>query len=475
MHGQGCVVYGTWAAWVASHHQQLEASIRRAAVLSLAAVLLSGCSLLGIGGSVGPNEWWLTATTPDGQQLLVTSTFGGVASGCSRWEDWQVDTTAERVEVTALLWRKHRPSSCTDDAAARTLLVDLAGPLGDRALDGCERDDCRTEPFPGWLGGDPARVVLGEDGVVVSDGSGLRSFDPDGGVRWEMATSSGGELLATSGVVVTSDGSGASGWDAVSGERRWRTSGYPIAAGGGVVVTCTEDETIRGLEAVSGVERWTAAVPCGPAAVSGTTVAVVAADPEVDGGHELVLLDLATGQVALRRDLDDGVDDRVAAFSGVLADDDRFVVSGTQADLVVLDTAGTELVRVPSVEGHPVGVADGVVVLASHNRVTGAATDDGTELWSLPTDPAMAWAVAGSAVLLLDGPTGALSHIDARTGQSTWTTPVGVSTTLAAAGGTDGPLYIKTVLALLVVNHDTGNILSWTHTPPDADDVHPDG
>jgi hypothetical protein len=62
-------------------------------------MLLAGCSLP-LGGSVGPNEWWLTATTPDRQQLLVTSLYGGLASGCSRWEEWEVSTSDEQVEVT---------------------------------------------------------------------------------------------------------------------------------------------------------------------------------------------------------------------------------------------------------------------------------------------------------------------------------------------------------------------------------------
>lgn len=445
--------------------------MRRATVFSVvAALVLSGCARLGVGSSVGPNEWWLTATTPDGQQLMVTSMFGGVASGCSRWEGWEVDTSPEQVEVTGLLWRKPQPGGCTDDGAARTLLLDLRAPLGERTLDGCQRDDCRTDAFPEWLGTDVAQVLSAEDGVVVSDGSSLRSFEPDGTPRWETAAASGSDLLATADVVLTSDGSATVAWDDESGERRWGASGHPILAAQEMVITCTDDG-MRGLDAVTGRERWSAAVPCGPAAINGTTVALVVVDPEVDGGHELVMLDLLEGEVVTRRDLDDGVADRVAAFSGVLAAGDRFVVAGTQADLVLLDQAGIELQRVSSVEGHPVGVADGVAVLATHDTVTGVSSGDGTELWSSPTNASMSWVVAGSAVLVLDGPTGELTRIDARTAQPTWTTQVGSSTALAASTGGSDALYTKTVLALLVMDQDSGEVVSWSPTPPPVDDA----
>ncbi len=443
---------------------------RTAALSVVASLMLSGCSVLGIGGSVGPNEWWLTGTTPDGQQLLVTSMFGGVASGCSRWEGWEVDTSAEQVEVMGLLWRKHRPSGCTDDGASRTLLLDLDAPLGERTLEGCQRDDCRTESFPEWLGGDVAQAMPVEEGVVVSDGAFLRSFGSDGLPRWETSAAPGSQLLATSDVVVTSDGSGTVARDATSGDRRWNSSGHPIVAAEGVVITC-EDDQVRGLDAASGVERWTAAAPCGPAAVSGTTVAMVFIDREVDGGHELVMFDIVDGRIATQRDLEDGVDDRVAAYSGVLAFGSRFVVAGTQANLVVLDTTGTELERVPSVEGHPIGVADGVAVLATHDTVTGVDLRDGAELWSEPTNAWMSWAVADSAVLVLDGPTGELSRIDVRRGQPTWSTQAGSSTGLAASTGSSGVLYVQTVLALLLIDQDSGEVISWSRTPPAVDEV----
>lgn len=444
--------------------------MNRTATLSVvAALMLSGCSVLGVGGSVSPNEWWLTGTTPDGQQLLMTTMFGGVASGCSRWEGWEVDISAEQVEVTGLLWRTHRPSGCTDDGASRTLLLDLEAPIAHRALEGCQRDDCRTESFLESLGGDVAQIVPVGDGVVVSDGAFLRSFGPDG-LRWETSAASGTQLVATSDVVVTPDGSGAVARDATNGDRLWGSSGHPILAAEGVVITC-EGEQVSGRDAASGVEHWTMAAPCGPAAVSGTTVAMVVLDREIDGGHDLVMFDILDGKIAAQRDLEDGVDDRVAAFTGVLASGSRFVVAGTQADVVALDTTGSEVQRVSSVEGHAIGVADNVAVLATHDRVTGVDLGDGTELWSQPTDPSMSWAVAGSAVLVLDGPTGQLSRIDARTGQPTWNTHAGSSTGLAASAGSSGVLYVQTVLAMLLIEQDSGEIITWSRTPPAVDEA----
>lgn len=180
---------------------------RTVALPGVASRMLSGCSVLGVGGSVGPNEWWLTGT-PDGQQLLVLSMFGGVASGCSRWEVWEVDTSTEQVEVTGLLWRKHRPRGCIDDGASRTLLLDLDAPLGERTLEGCQRDDCRTAPFPGWLGGDLAQIVTAGDGVVVSDGAVLRAIRSDGTPLWETSGASSSQVVTTADVVVVADGSG---------------------------------------------------------------------------------------------------------------------------------------------------------------------------------------------------------------------------------------------------------------------------
>lgn len=445
--------------------------MNRTTALSLvASLVLSGCSVLGVGGSAGPNEWWLTGTTPDGQQLLVTSVFGGVASGCSRWEGWEVDASAEQVEITGLLWQQHRPTGCTDDGASRTLLLELDAPLGERALEGCRRDDCRTESFPHWLGGHVAEIMTAENGVVVSDGATLRSFDSDGLLQWETAAAWGSQLVGTSEVVVTPDESGVVARDFMSGDRLWSSPGYPILAAEGVVATCDDDQ-IRGLDATSGVERWTVSAPCGPAATTGTTVAMVVNDQAVDGGHQLMMFDILDGEVAVQRALEDGVDDRVAAFSGVLASGSRFVVAGTQADMVVLDTAGTEVQRVSSVEGHLVGVTDNVAVLTTHDTVTGVDLDGGKALWTQSTGPSMSWALAGSAVLVLDGPAGELSRVDAQTGQPTWSTRVGSSTGLAASTGSSGLIYAQTVLTLLLIDEGSGEIISWSSTPPEADEV----
>jgi outer membrane protein assembly factor BamB len=333
------------------------------------------------------------------------------------------------------------------------------------------RDDCETDPFPEWLGGDVSRVTIAGDRVAVADAASLRVLESDGTLRWEASrtASAVGEVLGTKDVVVATDGSGAVAWDAVNGDQIWRTSDQPVLAAEEMIITCAEDE-VRGLEPSSGSARWKIAASCGPTALHGSTAVMIANDPEVDGGQELIVFDVLDGRIVTRRAFEDGVDDQVGAFSGVLATKDRFLVAGTQADVVVIDATGIEQARLSSVEGHPAGVVDGVVVLTTHDLVAGVDGHDRSELWSLPTNPSATWAVTPAAVLRLDGPTGELSRIDARIGQVLWSTQVGSSATLAATATGSGPLYVRTLLAELLIDLESGAIISWSSTPPAVDE-----
>ena len=225
----------------------------RVIAVAVLSVLLTGCSVLGVGGSVGPNEWWLDGVSPDGRHLLVMSPFGGVASDCARWEQWQVEASAERVEVQAMLWEKHAPRSCTDDGASRTIEIALNEELGGRELVGCGYDDCLGAAFPDWLGGVGERLMATGDSVVVADGERLRVFGSDGELRWEQPAAAGWPEV-TSRVVVTSDGgSSMVGWDLVTGRRLWEVEDrHPVASHGELVVACggQDDESIQALEAV---------------------------------------------------------------------------------------------------------------------------------------------------------------------------------------------------------------------------------
>lgn len=437
----------------------------------MAAVLATGCSVVGIGGSTAPNEWWLNATTPDGRQLLITSQFGGVASDCTRWEDWHIDASAERVEVEALLWRKHRPSACTDEGVARSLLLDLDDPLGERVLAGCGREDCRAEDFPGWLGDHHGRIVGVDGGLVAADVTRVRGFDDDGRSRWDVDATSSGELYATSGVVVMADVHGTIAWDAVTGERRWSAGGHPFAATDELVLQCAETGGIQAVDAATGQKRWRIDVPCGSAATSGDIIAMLTHDPDRDGGQQLVVANSASGEVSLQRELDDGQDDRVGALEGILAIDDGFVVGGVQADLVVLAFDGTERHRFTQPEGRPIGAAGGTVVLQSHERVSVVDLSDGHVVWDRATTASHAVSFTGGMLLLLDGPAGRLSRLDLGTGRPDWTTTVGTSTGLAAVDDGQDTIFVQTVLAVLALDAGTGELRWWEHTPPDTTDA----
>lgn len=423
------------------------ATVRLVAMV-LVGLLSAGCGALGV-GSTGPNEWWLVGTTPDGGQLLVATQFGGVASGCSRWEGWDVEQAPDQVRIEAMVWRKLAPSGCTDDAASRMRIVDLDEPLDGRELIGCQHEQCGAgEAWPAGIGGESPSVHATGESVVVA-GQQTVGFSSDGELIWQRDDVSANWLYAVDGVAVVSEGGrSVVGLEADSGRTLWQLDGALRGAAEGLVLECTDDDTEAGLQAIearTGTVRWSADVACGSVAVAADSLVTVTHDPNVDGGLRLVVVDLRTGQVRLDRPLDDGVDDRVAAYDDVLVADGRIIVGGAQGDLVVLEVDGSEVLRQPQVRGTPIAAVGDVVVVADHRGASGVGIAEGQRLWEREDLTATDLEATGDMLLRVNGPAGQLERIDPRDGTAQWTADVGITTGVDAAMLND-TLHVATTL-----------------------------
>lgn len=437
----------------------------RLVAIVLVVLLSAGCGALGV-GSTGPNEWWLVGTTPDDRQLLVATQFGGVASGCTRWEGWDVEHASDQVRVEAMVWRQLAPSGCTDEAVRRTRVIDLDEPLDGRQLVGCQHEPCDAgQAWPDGLGGPSPAVVAAGDNVVVA-GQQTAGFSGDGDLVWRRDDVPANRLHASDGVVVVSDGGRSTvALAADSGETLWQQAGSPRVAAEGLVLQCTDNaERLRALDVRTGTLRWSAEVACGPVAMGSDSVVMVTPDRDVDGGLRLVVVDAQTGQVRLDRPLDDGVDDRVGAYDGVLVADGRIIVGGAQGDLVVLEPDGTEVLRLPQVRGTPIAALGDVVVVVDHRGATGVDVADGHALWERADLTATDLETTGDILLGVDGPAAQLERIDPRDGTAQWSADVGVTTDIDAAM-LDDTLHVATALAHLRIDPASGRLESWTPLP----------
>jgi len=435
--------------------------LRLVPVVLVVAVVVSGC-----GGSVASNDWTMVGMTPDERHLLITTLFGGVASGCTRWEGWEVEESEERVDVRALLWRKSFPSGCTDEGVTETIEVDLSEPLGSRDLAGCGSDDCgRIEP-ESWFGSWEVDAATSQDGVVVANAGALWSFGNDGAVMWTHDPGARQLLQATSDVVVAYDGQRTKAYDTSTGVEIWQADGFIVADDEGTVYVCrSEDaEVLAAVDIETGAERWQANRPCGYSAVRGDLITIVAIDRDVDGGHELLLVDTSTGDVILRKTLDDGIDDQVNGFEGVVLAGDQVVIAGQQADLVVLGSDAEELVRRPARLGTPIGVADDLVIVATHDRVAAINPTNGETAWESQALNRDSLAVSEDTLWSLHAQTGSVSRLDPETGNPMWTTPVGLSSGFDVAAS-PSTAYVATSLAIVALDTSTGEVKWWQHLP----------
>ncbi len=363
------------------------------------------------------------------------------------------------------------PGGCTDEGIIETIEIDLAEPLGDRDLVGCGADDCTSGDLSPWLGSREIDAVVTPSGVAVATAEGMQGIGTDGEVVWVMEGMSG-QLLGTADVLVGYDGRDTTGYDSQTGAELWQVEGSMAAAGHGAVFLCRGDdaEIVVAFDVTTGVEQWSADVPCDLVVSADDVLTIVAGERTVDGGYELLLVDPLTGDLLLRRTFDDGVDDQVTGFEGAVVAGDRIVVAGRQADLVVLGLDGQELLRRPDGIGNPIGVVDGVVIVAAHDRVATVDPITGETIWSSQDLNRLSVAVSDDALWSLDASTGSVSRLDPHSGEPLWTAPIGVTNGIDVAAN-DTVAYVASTLAVLALDIASGELQWWQHLPYDNPSV----
>ena len=402
--------------------------------------------------------------TPDEQHLQVATMYGGVSSGCTRWEGWEVEETDERVEVKALVWRKRFPDGCTDEGITQSTEIALSAPLGDRDLVGCGRNDCRTSDanFLGWQ--EAPDIALVDGGVVLAGASSTYTVTAQGPVRWSGAGWLSDLVAVAGNRLVAFGGSATVGFDVSSGAEAWRVEGFPVAADDYAAYVC-RDDLLAAVDVETGAAQWTVNLPCGEFMIpTGDIATLIGGDRDVDGGYELIRIDLPSGDVIERRPFDDGVDDQVTGFEGAVAVGDRIIVTGGQADLVVLGIHGDELVRQSNGIGRPIGSAAGLAIIVSGARVAAVDPISGEVMWSSTEHTRGSVAVSGNALWVLDKDGGTVSRLDAESGIAMWTAPVGTTSGFAVAAD-ESIAYVATSLAVVALDASTGDLLWWHHIP----------
>jgi outer membrane protein assembly factor BamB len=247
----------------------------------------------------------------------------------------------------------------------------------------------------------------------------------------------------------------------VSGTERWQAEGFVAGTDEGTLYVCRGEDAdlLAALDAETGTE-----LPCGYLVVQGDVITMVAIDREVDGGHELLQVDSSTGAVILREELDDGTDDQVNGFEGVVLAGDRVVMAGHQADLVVLGVDAEELIRRPVRLGTPIGVVGGLVMVAGLDGVAAIDPVTGETAWESQSLSRESIAISGESLWSLDASTRSVSKLDPGTGAPLWTTPVGLTGGFDVAANA-ATAYVATSLAALAMDSSTGEVQWWQHTP----------
>jgi len=429
------------------------------------AAALAGCGSV---GAVGDAEWTLVASTPDGQTLLVETGFGGVASGCARFDGWEVVVNDDAVDVRARLWEAIAPSGCTAELVLERHVVELDAPLGDRALQGCGRDACRDDgPSPNGPPNLLAPAALVGEIVVVPTVLGVDAFSEDGMARWS-APMDPYRLVGGGDVVIGERAGTLTAVDAATGEVRWELDGHRLGRlVDGRLIVCSggDSETMSAVEPGSGRVVWSVDAGCEPSAVTGDRIVIPTWDEAVDGGMRLRIVESATGKVVVDRVLDDGIDDQVQGIDGAVAVGELVLLAGDQSDLVGVDRNGDELLRRPGAPGWPLGAVGDVGVFVGRQGVTGVDAQ-GVQRWSVPAVDTGSIAIAGAHVYALDPVAGEICRFRADVGPvdppaADWCAAVGRTNAWSVA--TDGDIVaVLTMLSVVVLDAETGALEWWT-------------
>ncbi|MEM9749263.1 MAG: PQQ-binding-like beta-propeller repeat protein, partial [Actinomycetota bacterium] len=363
-----------------------------------------------------PWGWDLDGISPDGRHLAVSILFGS----CDHFDGWQVDESDSAVTITPLLWVLAEPVGCDGVGLTDALQVDLEAPLDDRDLVGCRRTDCRSIMLDSPPRA-PGEVVVIGDSVVVSTWRSIDilSVDADPVVTIDELDF-GARPLASDGRLIRNDGRDVIAVDPATGAEAWRTPGHLSETTDDTVFVCrgVDSDGLAAVDPVTGVDRWSTDLPCGPLVAHAETATVIGADPDVDGGNRLLVVDTATGSVLVDRPIDDGLDDRVTGFERPVGLGETTVVGGFQADLVTISADGTEVARHDVAFGRILGTVDGLVVIADERVLRGVEPLSGTVAWEreFPAFPPIV--VDGGGLWLIDGPAATAARLDPATGSN---------------------------------------------------------
>ena len=414
------------------------------------------------GGVVRPHEWHLTGVSPDERIMHVTTSFGGVASDCNRWDRWEVAELDDRVVIAARLWQDPDAVVCTDEGHQRDRYIQLDEPLGDRELIGCQHDDCRTGPLDHSA---PGGAVDAADGVLVAwSPAGRFSLDPsDGAVRWQDAGPGAGAWSAAHGMVLRHDGmETTSGLDPADGTEVWSVTGTLLDAVDDLALTCRSEEdggrTRRFTEAHeldSGATRWSVEIGCGHTVGTDGGLVVVAGWRGEGGASEVAALDQADGTERWRTELRSGGFDLAVA-------EGRVLVGGGDGILAV-DLSDGSVTQLDVAARSPFGAADGTVFATGVGEVVAFGAGDGSVRWTEPfgeLESGPPTVVSGGAVFVTDGAAGVIERRDPKDGEVLWRAEVGRSGRIGVAVHADAA-YVATSVAVVALDLDTGEQHWW--------------
>jgi len=265
-------------------------------------------------------------------------------------------------------------------------------------------------------------------------------------VRWQYPVPNANAFPAVAGDTVLVQGDALFALDRRDGRLRWRVdAGYawwrtaPVVAGGTLLVTAADPETVWGLDPATGRRRWVADLRLHPRALAAGDPGAYAVTSDSDESA-LVRLDPASGEVAWRRP--------TAAEPGtpVLGTDRVFLREGDR--LTARRGADGSVAWSRSLAPRAVALGrERCLVVAGDGRLRALRRSDGTTDW---TGPAVARvesgpvAVAGDRVYVpvTDGP--ALAALDAASGDRVRTVPLpGRPTTGVAVGDGLGALVTR--------------------------------
>lgn len=305
-------------------------------------------------------------------------------------------------------------------------------------------------------------------------------------IRWQVPTDGhivGAPALVDGVLYIGVGNAGLVAFDAANGDRLWAYDpGGPVmsspAVAAGMVVVTRGDGRMVALDATTGAERWSFAIARREAnpLIHNGVVFVEAA------GRYLAALDVATGNAVWTAELP-----APASRSAALGDGNVYVttIDGVvhALDAVTGDVAWTWASNVRAeIYGMPV-VANGLVYVGAANPIAPtqagflAALDTATgePVWRIDAAPGAGYsipAVGPELIHVVTGEDGMVQALDARTGESRWSSVVGAEV-WGAPGVADGMLFVGTSTGDLIALDATDGTHLWTlrldgpiHTAP---------